>query len=82
MYLVPGLGGLGGFDGFGYLAGFIWLGVVVYLLTLPIPLVRRIQGSSNKFETKLPQQRPARPGHMANCKALPSGVCLVAGGRL
>lgn len=54
MYLVHGLGGFGGFDGLGYLAGFIWLAAVVYLLTLATRLVRAIERIANKFETKAP----------------------------
>ena len=40
--------------GFGYLAGLIWLAVVIYVLTLATRLVRAIERIANKFESKAP----------------------------
>lgn len=38
--------------GFGFVAGLIWLAVVIYLLTLGARLVRAIEKIADKFETR------------------------------
>jgi Flp pilus assembly pilin Flp len=40
--------------GLGFLAGLIWLAIVIYLLTLAARLVRAIEKIANKVESRSP----------------------------
>jgi heme exporter protein D len=40
--------------GLGFLAGLIWLAVVIYLLTLAVRLVRAIERIADKLESRAP----------------------------